>query len=67
MSTDRERDVTRRACGVAVVRLACTACQLVWEPDLADFGTGQTGCPRCSGWTWIAQLDTTPPDSGGVR
>jgi hypothetical protein len=52
---------------VAVVRLACTACQLVWEPDLAAFGTGQTGCPRCSGWTWIAQLGTTPPDLGGVR
>jgi hypothetical protein len=52
---------------VPVVRLACTACQLVWEPDLADFGTGTTGCPRCSGWTWIAQLGTTPGDCGGVR
>jgi hypothetical protein len=52
---------------VPVVRLACTACQLVWEPDLADFGTGTTGCPRCSGWTWIAQLSTTPGDCGGVR
>ncbi|HEX4099724.1 MAG TPA: hypothetical protein VHY21_04165 [Pseudonocardiaceae bacterium] len=67
MSTDRERQATHRACGVPVVRLACTACQLVWEPDLADFGTGRTGCPRCSGWTWIAQLDTTPADLGGVR
>jgi hypothetical protein len=67
MSADRERDVTRRGGGVAVVRLACTACQLVWEPDLADFGTGTTGCPRCSGWTWIAQLGTTPGDCGGVR
>jgi hypothetical protein len=67
MSADRERDGTRRARVVPVVRLACTACQLVWEPDLADFGTGRTGCPRCSGWTWIAQLDTAPPDLGGVR
>jgi hypothetical protein len=67
MSADRERPATRRVCGVAVVRLACTTCQLVWEPDLADFGTGQTGCPRCHGWTWIAQLDTTPPDLGGGR
>jgi hypothetical protein len=41
---------------VPVVRLACTACQLVYEPDPADFGTGNTGCPRCGGWTWIAQL-----------
>jgi hypothetical protein len=41
---------------VPVVLLACTACQLVYEPDLADFGTGNTGCPRCGGWTWIAQL-----------
>jgi hypothetical protein len=52
---------------VPVVRLACTACQLVWEPDLADFDTGTTGCPRCQGWTWIAQLSTTPGDCGGVR
>ncbi len=52
---------------VPVVRLACTACQLVWEPDLAAFGTGTTGCPRCSGWTWIAQLGTAPGDCGGVR
>jgi rubredoxin len=52
---------------VPVVRLACTACQLVYEPDLTSFSTGNTGCPRCGGWTWIAQLDTTPPDFGGVR
>jgi hypothetical protein len=47
---------TRRRDLVPVVQLACTACQLVYEPDLADFGTGNTGCPRCGGWTWIAQL-----------
>jgi hypothetical protein len=56
-----------RSPGVPVVRLACTACQLVYEPDLASFGTGNTGCPRCGGWTWIAQLSTTPPDLGGAR
>jgi WhiB family redox-sensing transcriptional regulator len=54
--------------GDCVVRLACTGCQLVWEPDLAAFGTGDTGCPRCGGWTWIAQLGTAAPDiSGGGR
>jgi hypothetical protein len=64
-----EGGVTHRAApGTPVVRLACTSCQLVWEPDLAAFGTGKTGCPRCSGWTWIAQLDTAVPDlSGGGR
>jgi hypothetical protein len=49
---------------VPVVQLACTACQLVYEPDLASFSTGNTGCPRCGGWTWIAQLGST---GGGVR
>lgn len=38
--------------------VACTACELVYQPTTADFGTGNTGCPQCSGWTWIAQLDT---------
>lgn len=41
-----------------VVKLACTGCQLVYEPELADFESGNTGCPRCGGWTWIAQLGT---------
>jgi hypothetical protein len=45
-----------------VVRLACTACQLVYEPDFAAFDTGNTGCPRCGGWTWIAQLGASPSD-----
>jgi hypothetical protein len=68
MSTDREPDLIRQGPAVPpVVRLACTACQLVWEPELADFGTGRTGCPRCNGWTWIAQLGTGPADVGGVR
>ena len=48
-----------------VVKLACTACQYVYQPDLADFDTGNTGCPRCGGWTWIAQLDTTNTSGGG--
>jgi rubredoxin len=39
-----------------MVKLACTACQLVYTPDPADFETGNTGCPRCGGWTWIAEL-----------
>jgi len=41
------------------VVLACTACELVYEPELADFESGNTGCPRCGGWTWFAQLGTT--------
>jgi hypothetical protein len=41
---------------VPVLRLACTACQLVYQPDLSAFESGATGCPRCGGWTWIAQL-----------
>lgn len=45
--------------GVSVVVLACTACQHVYQPDLADFGSGNTGCRRCGGWTWIAQLGAT--------
>jgi hypothetical protein len=53
--------------GVPVVRLACTACQLVYQPDPAAFGTGSTGCPRCGGWTWIAQLGTIAADVDGVR
>jgi hypothetical protein len=44
-----------------VVHLACTACQLVYEPDLTAFTTGNTGCPQCGGWTWIAHLGATPP------
>jgi hypothetical protein len=61
MSTDHKPP------GALVVQLACTACQLVWEPDVADFGTGNTGCPRCNGWTWIAQLGTTAADVDGAR
>jgi len=40
-----------------VVTLACTSCQLVYQPVSADFGSGNTGCPRCGGWTWIAELN----------
>jgi Zn finger protein HypA/HybF involved in hydrogenase expression len=38
------------------VVLACTTCQTTWEPDLIDVAAGNTGCPTCGGWTWIAQL-----------
>lgn len=41
-----------------IVKLACTACQHVYEPQPADFGSGNTGCPLCGGWTWIAELST---------
>jgi hypothetical protein len=64
MSRDGEHAVAHRAAGVSVLTLACTACQLVYEPDLAAFGTGTTGCPRCSGWTWIAQLDIAEWSTG---
>jgi hypothetical protein len=50
------RPVGSTAVPSQVVQLACTACQLVYEPDFAAFDTGTTGCPRCGGWTWIAQL-----------
>ena len=59
--------ITRPPNEVPVVQLACTSCQLVYEPDTTDFGTGHTACPRCGGWTWIAQLATTPGDVGGVQ
>jgi hypothetical protein len=41
------------------VKLACTACQLVYQPDRFAFGSGKSGCPRRGGWTWIAQLGTS--------
>ena len=47
-----------------VVTLACTSCQLVYTPDPAAFDRGNTGCPRCGGWTWIAQLITAPREGG---
>ncbi|PZS26564.1 MAG: hypothetical protein DLM61_18125 [Pseudonocardiales bacterium] len=59
------RGVIRLGELLPVVRLACTACELVYQPELADFGSGNTGCPRCGGWTWIAQLDTTSAGDGG--
>jgi ssDNA-binding Zn-finger/Zn-ribbon topoisomerase 1 len=36
--------------------LACSTCQATWEPSLDDVARGNTGCPQCGGWTWIAQL-----------
>ncbi len=47
---------------IPVVSLACTACQLVYQPDPAAFCSGRTGCPECGGWTWVAQL--SPPTAG---
>jgi hypothetical protein len=52
---------------IPVVKLACTACQLVYEPDPSAFGTGDTGCPRCGGWTWIASLSAPPAEVGGAQ
>lgn len=60
------RDVARLRELLPVVKLACTACQLVYRPDPADFEDGRTGCPRCGGWTWIAEL-VTGVNSGGGR
>ena len=51
-----QRRMIRLPAKVPVVQLACTGCQCVYELDVADFGTGHTGCPRCGGWTWMAQL-----------
>lgn len=42
------------------VVLACTSCQHVFQPTLIP-QVGQTGCERCGGWTWIAQLDPAVP------
>jgi PHP family Zn ribbon phosphoesterase len=50
-----------------VVTLACTSCQLVYTLDPAGFGSGNTGCPRCGGWTWIAQLISAARAGGGQR
>lgn len=52
---------------LTVVQLACTACQLVYEPNLAAFDTGNTGCPRCGGWTWIAYLGASPSGKETLR
>ncbi len=43
--------------------LACSACRHVYEPDLADWESGNTGCRRCGGWTWIAELVEPAPTS----
>jgi len=48
---------------VVKVTLACTACQYVYVPCLADFDTGLTGCSLCGGWTWIAELDDAESSS----
>jgi len=58
MSGEPTHDVVHVAGLHCSVKLACTTCQLVYRPDFADFSTWNTGCPRCGGWTWIAQLDS---------
>ena len=47
--------------GPAAVRLVliCHSCQDAWEPDLSDpalLSTGETGCRRCGGWTWLGEI-----------
>lgn len=49
------RHTTSMAETVRVV-LACTVCEHVCEPDLDTFDGGETGCPCCGGWTFIAEL-----------
>lgn len=46
--------------GYQRVVLACTSCQHTFEPALGA-ELAQTGCERCGGWTWIAQLDPPGP------
>lgn len=55
MTTNRERDA-QSATDAPVAQLACTACEVVYQPDRAAFESGTTGCPRCGGWTWVAQF-----------
>jgi hypothetical protein len=43
------------------VVLACSGCQKVWSPAPEDFDTGQTGCPLCGGWTYIASTEPYIP------
>lgn len=47
---------TTPAAETARVVLACTTCEHVYEPDLDTWDGGETGCPRCGGWTFIAEL-----------
>lgn len=48
-----------------VLTLVCTVCEHAYEPGLAAFGTGRTGCPRCGGWTWIARVGSGGGELGG--
>jgi hypothetical protein len=64
MSTEHQH---LQAVEVPVVQLACTGSELVYQPDLNAFESGMTGCPRCGGWTWIAQLGPAEVDAGGGR
>lgn len=55
----------RCAAEIPAVVLTCTSCELVYQPDLSTFTSGNTGCPRCGGWTWIAHLATS--DTSGAQ
>lgn len=38
--------------------LGCTACPHLWLVTESNWtGLESTGCPRCGGWSWLAQLD----------
>jgi len=57
--------VTALRPGPVAVRLVliCHSCQDAWEPDLSDpasLSAGVTGCRRCGGWMWLAEI--TEPD-----
>lgn len=67
MNGERERHVARLAELLPVVKLACTACQHIYQPSPADFGSGTTGCPLCGGWTWIAELSASQAGGATTR
>jgi hypothetical protein len=64
VKTSRRESQMHDQAATPVVKLACTGCELVYEPDPVAFVTGSTGCPRCGGWTWFAQLG--PAESSAV-
>jgi hypothetical protein len=43
------------------VVLACGSCREVWAPDFEAFNTGNTGCRKCGGWTYIASTEPYTP------
>lgn len=56
------------AAALAELLLVCSACGHLWSVTAGEWdGLGATGCPRCGGWTWLAQLsyDAIPAQRGG--